>query len=174
MTPSRALRLIVCLVLVSTVGCDQVTKHLARTQLTQSGSVTLPGGLLEFTLAENPGAFLSLGAALPAAGRGVLYAATGLGLLAMLAYLVGGSRFRWLSFAGMLLACSGGVSNLLDRSFRHGLVSDFMLIRMGPLHTGIFNLADVVIMIGVIVLIVASSRRHFSVASGPSNQEPEE
>jgi signal peptidase II len=168
MTPSRAIRLaLVFLVLVSTVGCDQVTKHLARTQLTQSGSVTLPGGLLEFTLAENPGAFLSLGASLPAAGRSLLYTVMGVGLLAMLAYLVGGSKFRWLSFVGLLLVCAGGVSNLIDRAFRHGLVSDFLLVRIGPLHTGIFNVADFLIMLGLIALIASSSRRRPSSAAIP-------
>ena len=69
----RAIRLgAVLLVLVCTVGCDQATKHFARTELSQLAPQALPGGFVELTLAENPGVFLSLGASLPATARGAL------------------------------------------------------------------------------------------------------
>ena len=54
--------LAVLLVLLVTAGCDQATKHLARSQLSQVSSATLPGGFVELTLTQNPGAFLSLAA----------------------------------------------------------------------------------------------------------------
>ena len=47
---------------------------------------------------------------------------------------------------------AGGMSNLIDRIGRDGLVTDFIFIRIGPFHSGIFNLADVIIMIGVAVV----------------------
>ena len=56
MTPSHTIRLVViALVLICTAGCDQVTKHVARAELGQigSGTGTLPGRFIEFTLAEN-------------------------------------------------------------------------------------------------------------------------
>jgi len=66
MTLSRKLRLAcVMLLLACTVGCDQTSKHIARVGLSQAGSVTLPRGLGELRLAENPGSFMSLGALLP-------------------------------------------------------------------------------------------------------------
>jgi signal peptidase II len=161
----RAIRLgAVLLVLVCTVGCDQATKHLARTELGQLGSQTLPGGFVEFTLAENPGAFLSLGASFPAAVRGTLLTvAVGLGLAILLACLVGSARLRRLSFLGLALILAGGTSNLVDRLARHGLVTDFMLIRAGPFHTGVFNVADLAIVAGALILALslrASPRRH--------------
>ena len=161
----RAIRLgAVFLVLLCTVGCDQTTKHFARTELGQSGSQTLPGGFVEFTLAENPGAFLSLGASFPAAVRGALLTcAVGLGLACLLAYLLGSSRLRRLSFLGLALILAGGTSNLVDRLARHGLVTDFMLIRAGPFHTGVFNVADLAIVAGALILALAlraSPRRH--------------
>src|SRR4051812_8175113 len=79
-TSSRAHRLmVIVLLLLSTVGCDQASKHLARIQLSQAGSVTMPGGFLEFSLAENSGAFLSLGASLPGSLR-VFLLTLGVGL----------------------------------------------------------------------------------------------
>lgn len=160
-TPSRAIRLAaICMILVCTAGCDQVTKHLARTELDGAGSLVLPGHFLEFTLAENPGAFLSLGASLSLAARTLLTISVSLGLAFLLSYLLRTPRLRLISFFGLALIWSGGISNLIDRLARHGVVSDFMVVRAGPLHTGIFNLADFAIVAGVVIL--AAGNRTFS------------
>ena len=163
MTPSRAIRfLAIFLVLVSTVGCDQATKHLARTQLSQFNS-TLPGGFVEFTLVENPGAFLSFGASLSESVRGgLLTVGVSLGLSFLLGYLMHTSRLDWLSFLGLALVWAGGMSNLIDRFVRHGLVTDFILLRAGPLHTGIFNLADLAIVFGLLILFTSFHMRQRS------------
>ena len=166
MIPSRSIRLVVLLmVLICTAACDHVTKHLARTELARVGSATLPGHFIEFTLAENPGAFLSLGASFPHAVRGALTVCVIVCLAFLLAYLVSAPRLQWLSLLGLALIWAGGMSNLIDRFIRHGLVTDFMVVRVGPLHTGIFNLADLAIMIGVLLTLVAYLR------AGPPNCE---
>jgi signal peptidase II len=49
------------------------------------------------------------------------------------------------------LVLGGGVSNLIDRFFRqNGQVIDFMNMGIGSLRTGVFNVADVFIMFGII------------------------
>jgi len=151
MPVSTKSRLIVLmLILVCTVGCDQTSKHIARTELNHGGFITLPGGFGEFRLAENPGSFLSLGTSLPDPLRlGLLTVGVGVGLLALLGYLTRGAQLSLYSFIGLALVWAGGTSNLIDRVARHGLVTDFIFIQVGPLHTGIFNAADVMIMIGV-------------------------
>jgi signal peptidase II len=160
MIPSRTIRLVaISLVLVCTAGCDQATKHLARTELGQMGSVTLPGRFIEFTLADNAGAFLSLGASLPEAVRTALTVGVSLGLAFLLAYLIRAPRLQWLAFLGLALIWAGGVSNLVDRFVRHGLVTDFMVIRAGPLHTGIFNLADFALVVGMLMLVASLRAR---------------
>jgi CheY-like chemotaxis protein len=50
---------------------------------------------------------------------------------------------------GALLLAAGGIGNLIDRVMREGAVIDFMNMGVGSLRTGIFNIADVQIMIGV-------------------------
>jgi len=164
MTASRTIRLLaVLLVLACTAGCDQATKHFARRELPQFGSAALPGGFIELALAENPGAFLSLGASLPEPLRaGLLTVGIGLGLTLLLVYLVRVSTIYWLSFLGLALVWAGGMSNLVDRFARHGLVTDFILLRVGPLHTGVFNIADLAIVTGTIVLL-ASLRTNASI-----------
>jgi signal peptidase II len=161
MTCSRSQRLLVILLLLaSTVGCDQASKHLARTQLSQLGSVTMPGGFLEFSLAENPGAFLSLGAALPESLRVLLLTlGVGLGLSYLFMHLMVNPKLNSITFLGLGLVGAGGVSNLLDRVLRHGRVTDFAILKLGSLHTGIFNWADFVVMVGIGVVIVSLQLR---------------
>jgi signal peptidase II len=155
--PSRIIRLVVIsLVLVCTAGCDQVTKHIARTSLGQMGSATLGGRFIEFSLAENPGAFLGLGASFPQAARSALTVCASLGLGCLLVYLLRTPRLRFVSFVGLSLIWAGGISNLIDRFARHGLVTDFMVLRVGPLHTGVFNLADFAIVVGMLILLASS------------------
>src|SRR5256885_8992952 len=105
MIPSHTLRLLaVLLILLSTADCDQATKHLARTELSQWRSSPLAGGFIELTLAENPGTFLSLGASLPEPIRhGLLTIGIGIGLTCLLAYLVRVATLRWTSFLALSL-----------------------------------------------------------------------
>ena len=168
---SPKLRLAVLLgVLACTVGCDQTSKHIARATLSQLGAVEFPGGLGEFRLAENPGSFLSFGASLPESLRvGLFTIGIGAGLLVLLPYLARSSRLNWLSFLGLALAWAGGMSNLIDRVTRHGLVTDFVFLRVGPLHTGVFNAADLMIVAGLVAVLC--SLRRGSGNLGPAASE---
>ncbi|MGC4095906.1 MAG: signal peptidase II [Nitrospira sp.] len=57
-----------------------------------------------------------------------------------------------------ILILSGGAGNLLDRVLHDGHVIDFMNLGIGSLRTGIFNVADVYITTGVLLLIIRSLR----------------
>jgi len=79
----------------------------------------------------------------------------------MLLTLVGAAvRFQWRGWLliGTSLVLAGGASNWVDRVVR-GSVVDFLNIGVGPLRTGIFNVADMAIMLGVAVLLLAPRRR---------------
>ena len=146
---SKALTLVLVL---TTIGCDRVTKHVASTNLEGSPALSYFADTLRFEYAENPGAFLSLGQDLPEPIRtGVLTIGAGIGLIAVVFALF---RFHWVGLTrlGALLVLSGGVSNLADR-ITNGRVVDFMSIGIGSLRTGIFNIADVALMAGVAFLI---------------------
>ena len=55
--------LLLCLLLAATAGCDRVTKHLAVTTLAGSPSQSFLADTLRLDYHENPGGFLSAGAA---------------------------------------------------------------------------------------------------------------
>lgn len=57
------------------------------------------------------------------------------------------SRWPRRSLVGVAIFLAGGASNLLDR-ITYGMVIDFMNVGIGPLRTGIFNVADMAIMLG--------------------------
>jgi signal peptidase II len=147
-----------CLLALMTVciGCDRVTKDAAVQNLQHAAPVDLVGGIVHLEYAENRGAFLNLGDSLPAGARfAVLVIGTSL-LLACIAFvLVRRPRAGW--SVPLCLILAGGAGNLVDRAM-HGRVVDFLQIGIGPVRTGIFNMADVAITSGVLVLCLAGLR----------------
>jgi signal peptidase II len=170
--PSRTIRIaLLLLVLGGTVGCDQTTKHLARTKLNPFDSISLLGGLGELRLVENPGAFLSLGASLSSLVRNAFFTVgVGWGLLFLSVYLVVRARLSRMAFLGFALVMAGGMSNLIDRVLREGLVTDFITLRAGPFQTGVFNVADVMVLLGVGLLVFGRGRPS-SVTPNPSRDD---
>ena len=59
---------------------------------------------------------------------------------------------------GLLLVASGGLGNLLDRLLNKGAAIDFLNIGIGSIRTGIFNVADVLIIGGAILFMLFSLR----------------
>lgn len=142
--------------LVSCTGCDQAVKAIARGALESSPPVTLLGGAVRLEYTENPGAFLSLGANLPAEARfllGVVFVA--LSLAALLVFTFRTASLIPRQKAGLILILGGGLGNLIDRLANDGHVIDFVSLGIGPLRTGIFNLADVVITAGVVLMFLS-------------------
>jgi signal peptidase II len=148
-------RLVLVMAIGATIGCDRVTKHLAATKLTGLHRQSFFADTIRLEYVENTGAFLGLGADWPPAVRTALFG-IGNGLLLLLVSAVA-IRRRWptLALVGVALFVAGGSSNLLDRLTR-GSVIDFMNVGLGPLRTGIFNVADMAIMLGVGLVILVS------------------
>jgi signal peptidase II len=59
---------------------------------------------------------------------------------------------------GAALVAAGGLGNLWDRLVAGGLVIDFLNLGIGPLRTGIFNVADLAIVAGVVLLALPVQR----------------
>jgi signal peptidase II len=59
----------------------------------------------------------------------------------------------------MSFLTGGGLGNLIDRVFNAGAVTDFVVVGVGPLRTGVFNWADVLIMAGGGLLLLGVARR---------------
>jgi signal peptidase II len=77
-----------------------------------------------------------------------------LALAAGLFYVIKNNKFSLLTLTGIVACIGGGIGNLYDRIV-HGTVTDFMFIRVSDgLQTGVFNFADVSIMIGIGLMLL--------------------
>jgi signal peptidase II len=117
------------------------------------------GGLVTLLYAENSGAFLSLGASMPEFAKTMIF--TGLVVIALAGaawVLVTGRIGRSGDAYALALLIGGGIGNVIDRIARHGRVTDFIYLSAGPLHTGVFNVADMAITGAVIWLALTSAR----------------
>ena len=152
-----AVRACLLLLIVSTIGCDQVAKRLATAHLKGAPDTVFLGDTVRLVHAVNRGGFLSLGSELPFFERTALLTA-GSGLL-LFACAVLALRGRWSgpSLFGLALLMGGGVSNLADR-IQYGAVVDFLNVGVGSLRTGIFNVADMAILLGVTLLVAGRLR----------------
>lgn len=151
---------LVSILLIGCVGCDQATKGVARAYLVPGETQSFLHDTFRLIYTENSGAFLSLGAALSDQVRSTIFV-IGVGLLslgALTAALFARNLSRWQIIALSMIG-SGGVGNWIDRLAYDGRVTDFLNVGIGSFRTGIFNVADMVLMAGAALFFLASSRR---------------
>jgi signal peptidase II len=148
---------VLLLLVVATIGCDRVTKHLATENLAGEPARSFLADTIRLTYAENTGGFLSLGAELPPALRTAVFTVATGAVLVLLAFVAWRQRGSVWHAAAFSLFIAGGVSNWFDR-ISNGRVIDFLNVGVGWLRTGVFNVADVAIMIGVAVFVLAEIR----------------
>ncbi len=140
-------------VLAAVVALDQWTKVLVRSYV--GAPRVFAGGLITLLHTENTGAFLSMGANLPPIVKSLIFG----GVVAVLLItftiaVVRGSIEKRGETVAAAAIIGGGFGNLIDRIARAGRVTDFLYLQAGPLHTGIFNVADMAITFGVIWLLL--------------------
>lgn len=152
---NHTLRNICILLLIFTnAGCDQVTKRAARMNIGYYESIDVIGKYLILTKTENSGAFLSTGDSLDGTVKFILLSLLPLFILGYgVYYLLSNPRLPRLLVLGTSFVIGGGLGNLYDRLL-YGSVTDFLHIDFYAFKTGIFNLADVSIMAGMIMIII--------------------
>jgi signal peptidase II len=168
MTRSRTVFVLVAIVAAILV-CDQLTKRVASTRLADGARRSYLADVLRLEYSENTGAFLGLGASWSPWVRTAIFS---VGTSLILAGCLAASFSQELAragLAGLWLLFAGGLSNLIDRII-HGRVVDFLNVGIGPLRTGIFNVADMAITFGIVLVIFGgrSARRDVD-DSGPAS-----
>lgn len=149
--------LIVLLSLTSLVGCDRATKIQAVSNLKGQEPLSYFDGMLQLTYHENSGGMLSLGAGLSDEMRYAIFIlVVSAILLSALVYILVKPLPAYQLVLG-LLVIGGGLGNLYDRAFNDGQVVDFILLVLGPVRTGVFNVADIAIMVGAIGLFITTA-----------------
>lgn len=159
--PKGKLRLIIlAVILLSTIGCDQSTKFIAKSSLKENATIAVMGNYFVLRYVENKGAFLSVGATLSDPIRKIVFVI--IPLLVICGAIIYAVSHRSLTLprtSALSLMIGGGIGNLIDRLLRDGSVVDFMNLGIGWVRTGIFNFADVFLMIGVALFILFSRNR---------------
>lgn len=148
--------LLIVLTVSVNIGCDQVSKNIVREKMSYGGSIQLLNSHLTIAKVENTGAFLSLGDSWPPLVKRILLLA--LPIIAIVlgfAYLLFKFNTPRLFVAGACFIMGGGIGNIIDR-IAYGSVTDFLHINFGIFQTGIFNMADVSVMVGAGLILLNS------------------
>jgi signal peptidase II len=148
---------------VALVGCDHATKLAAEATLRDRGPLQVVPGVVDLTYTENHGvAFSALErlAIHPAAWLLVVLALATTAVV-VTAWIRLGRRGSAVQHAGFALVVGGALGNALDRLAR-GAVVDFVHVRFWP----VFNVADVLVAVGIGLLAVARWKSQRPPASG--------
>ena len=143
--------MLISLIAAAVVG-DQLTKTAALSLLSQGTAVpVLPG--FNLSLGFNTGAsFGMMGGVM--AGKPLLMA-TLTGALALVFAFMALRAQHPLERAGFALVVGGALGNIFDR-MRQGAVTDFLDLYWRDWHWPTFNVADIAITLGAVLILAAS------------------
>lgn len=164
---------IVIFVLVTAVVLDQWTKALAIEHLKGQAPQYFLNGFFQLLYAENPGAFLGMGGGWSRSVRFVVFGViVVIGLCAIL-WSVLKNKLSLNEVWAYSFILAGGVGNVIDRlTHDNGHVTDFMFIDLkfsDFARTGVFNIADIAIVIGVLIAFWPSLKSLFNPRSLNTN-----
>ena len=134
---------------VGVVIADVITKQLAVSVLSHR-QIPLLGDWLSFQLVYNTGAAFGLHVGEYSRWVFMLLAIVALVVLGSMVRQTDGSHPGRLSALG--LVCGGAVGNLIDRITSARGVVDFIDVWIGPFHWPTFNVADMAVSCGAVLL----------------------
>ncbi len=153
------LRLGIFLLTLSLVGCDHATKIAAHAALAGGRAISLYDGIVELRYAPNDDTAFSMLRTLGIASHPdprvlvamMSFALLGVALAWAIAARRGATRAEHVAYAFVL---AGALGNVVDRAVR-GFVVDFIHVSRWP----VFNVADVLVVIGAALLVLARARK---------------
>jgi signal peptidase II len=152
---SRVFLLVLVLLLV---GCDHVTKGVAKAELESNGAHELIRGIVSLRYVENTDIAFNLLRWVPETIRfPALVIAGGIAVAALCLLLLRGQKKLSVPLLALVLVTAGAIGNYLDRIVR-GYVVDFVHLK----HWPVFNVADVYVTVGYALLgwVLLARRRH--------------
>jgi signal peptidase II len=140
-------------VLFFVVLLDFTTKQLIQRTLHEYEKVNIIGDYLRLTYIYNPGA--AFGIHLGEYSRYIFLVLSLIALVALAGmYWVTPARDR-IRLSAISLICAGALGNLLDRIRSHAGVVDFLDVGIGELRWPVFNVADIAVTMGAILLALS-------------------
>ena len=126
-------------------------------QMCAGKTVQVIGGFWDWRLSMNHGSAFGLFANSPGAAR-ILLSIVGIGAVIGMFFMMRKARKdQKILVWGLALVAGGAIGNLIDRTY-FGYVTDFVLWHYQTHEWPVFNIADVVLVVGVIFLFMDSSR----------------
>jgi signal peptidase II len=135
-------------------AADRITKLIAVETLGDGRTRAYLGGTVLLHLAENTGAFLSMGSTWPVALKYLVLLIIPIGICLyglFHCFFKETDRIRAALIAAIV---GGGMGNLIDRLMNDFTVIDFLNFGIGSLRTGILNTADLSVTFGALALLV--------------------
>jgi signal peptidase II len=144
--------ILILIILCSNIACDQISKKIVRQKIDFNEQISLVDKYLTLTKVENTGAFLSLGNSFPKDLKLIILTILPFIILGFaIIYILTKNNLSNLTLIGIGFIVGGGIGNIYDR-FIYGSVTDFLHINFVIFQTGIFNMADVSVMLGTFLL----------------------
>ena len=149
----------ITILIAVSVLLDQLSKILIRNNVDQYSEVKLIGEYFILTNVENSGAFLGMGSDFsPFIKTIFLLILPVIVLICVIVYVYRDKQIDKISLIGFCLIIGGGIANIYDRIL-YGSVTDFLFIDLGGIFkTGIFNIADLSVTTGMILILLISFR----------------
>jgi len=139
------------LMIITIILLDQITKYLAVKNIIINGNYKLFNGLLEFKYVKNYGAAFGI----LQEKRGIFIIITIIVICVFMIYLIRyNSEIHLLNKIAISMLIGGAIGNFIDR-IRLGYVIDFIQVDIiKSINFPVFNIADIFIVIGTILLMV--------------------
>jgi signal peptidase II len=157
---NRFLRVIfIIAVILAIIVSDQWSKSVIKNSPDRYTPYPVVGNLFELRYTENSGGFLGLGSSLPQNLKPAVFLIIPAIVLSFLLFFVLYNYVYRNTITNIdTFACccilAGGVGNLIDRALYNGNVIDFMVFGIGELKTGVMNIADMAISLGITIIVI--------------------
>ena len=147
----------ITILIVVSILLDQLSKILIRNNVEQYSDIKLIGEYFILTNVENSGAFLGMGSDFSPIMKSIFLVILPIVILTcIIIYVYRDKEIDKISLIGFSIIIGGGIGNIFDRII-YGSVTDFLFIDLGGIFkTGIFNIADLAVTTGMILILLMS------------------
>ncbi|MGH7507710.1 MAG: signal peptidase II [Longimicrobiales bacterium] len=140
-------------VLGGVVALDAITKMIVQRTLHLYERVDVVGSYIRLTYIHNPGA--AFGISLGPHSREIFLVLSIVALIALVGMYWFTPAWDRLRLTAIALICSGAVGNLVDRIRLDAGVVDFLDVGVGTVRWPVFNVADIAVTVGAIILALS-------------------
>ena len=147
----------ITVLVIINIALDQISKAIARIYIRKGEVIDVIGDVFQLYHVENTGAFLGMGSDMSDTMKLIFLLILPVLVLGYVIYfIIKNKDLDKLSLIAFCCIVGGGIANVYDRIV-YGKVTDFLHLDFGGVfRTGIFNVADMSVTTGMLILLYAS------------------